>query len=417
MGTGLVVCRRSRSIGTRPVAAMVPVMVMAMIVGMIVGIGAVPAGAAASVTVEVRGVVDVLSTAGDGFGFDSSGTIAIGDPFVATFTIDAAAFASGEGNFPDTVQALSLSVGTYTAAGDASAPNGVNIQDSAGSETLQLVSGSPLAGGTFGAFAPYGLIVDLIDIATTDSVFNGSVPTGALDVASFPDRRQMNLSFRAPCVGIPASGPAQLACRFMGYLPANVVATVDALVVGGSADADGDGVVDDIDTGNGTFDDGAGTFGAIVLRAGLDVVVEDAATGVQITVTGSGGPARVRVCGFDVDLVAGTSAVVTCGSITVSVATGRADIVLDPQRIVSVPAGSQATVAAVDPGGFRVTNTGPSGTTISMSLAGVTTAIASGDPARTTAPTTTRECKHGGWRSYGVYRNEGVCVRSVAAGR
>ena len=57
-------------------------------------------------------------------------------------------------------------------------------------------------------------------------------------------------------------------------------------------DADDDGVDDQIDTGVGTFDDGAGTTGSVVDTAGHDVLVAPGANGVRITAHGGIASAR-----------------------------------------------------------------------------------------------------------------------------
>ena len=131
-----------------------------------------------------------------------------------------------------------------------------------------------------------------------------------------------------------------------------------------NADADGDGVVDAIDTGARTFAD-ANTpppTGAILDDGGLAVTVTDAAAPDGVTVsTGAGAAtarARLQVCGFTVLLAPGSNATFTCGSISVRTTTGMAEIVSPGGlQTTPVPAGAAAKFTATTSGGYTVTQT------------------------------------------------------------
>jgi hypothetical protein len=109
---------------------------------------------------------------------------------------------------------------------------------------------------------------------------------------------------------------------------------------------------DDIDTGDGTFSDSTGfplTSGAILDAAGLTVTVADAPApdGVTITVTGTATEsASFSICGFHLQLGAGSGVTLTCGSVKVEVISGAAVIELrDGIAVVSIPSGVTARVS------------------------------------------------------------------------
>jgi hypothetical protein len=166
-------------------------------------------------------------------------------------------------------------------------------------------------------------------------------------------------------------------------------------------DADDDGVADAIQVAPGAFDDGAGTSGAIVDAAGLEVLVEDAddmTDGVKITVGPGSGKATFSICGFTVRVSAGSEVVITCGSVTVEVVEGSAEIALDdPNVVVSVPEGGSAKVT--DDGGtfFTVQNLG--GTDLTVTADGTSTTVPAGETTSVstdiTDPTVT--CNAGSW--------------------
>ena len=157
-----------------------------------------------------------------------------------------------------------------------------------------------------------------------------------------------------------------------GGSPVNIVAPApgvywrdldwQALPLPPTADADGDGVVDAIDSGPGQWSDpvagNPATTGSIVSAGGLAVLVEDAADpdGVRITTGPGAGPATVSVCGIaTMSLPANAEVIVTCGSVTVEVLQGP--IVLDlggGLASVTVPTGATAKVSESAGGTFSV---------------------------------------------------------------
>jgi YVTN family beta-propeller protein len=145
-------------------------------------------------------------------------------------------------------------------------------------------------------------------------------------------------------------------------------------------DVDGDGVADAIDTGNGTFSDGS-TTGSIVDRAGLSVLVTDAAApdGVRVIVAGAGSAQAVLdVCGGLSTLRLTTGRyLVTCGSVKVQVETGSAEIVLGGgQTLVSLAAGVTAKVTDTGGGTYKVENLG--GGPITVTVGGSPTTVTAG---------------------------------------
>ncbi len=143
-------------------------------------------------------------------------------------------------------------------------------------------------------------------------------------------------------------------------------------------DTDDDGVDDAIDTGDGTFDDGSGTSGSIVDANGLDVLVEDDADGVRITVGPGSGKATFTVCGFTVKVSAGSEVVISCASVIVEVVEGSADVVLGGGNVViAVPEGGAVEVS--DDGGtfFTVENLGS--TDVSVTVDGEEATLPAGD--------------------------------------
>lgn len=216
---------------------------------------------------------------------------------------------------------------------------------SAGSSPHEIAAGpdgnmwfTERTGNRIGRITPAGVVTEF-----TSGISSGAQPSG---IAAGPDG---NMWFtegagRIGKIGTDASGPV---------------------------DADGDGVADaiDADGGAGTSPDGAfsddtgdgsTTSGYVVGAAGLLLSVADAAdpAGVRITTTGPGGPAVVSACagGFSIEIPAGTSLVLTCGSVRVQEVTGGPVTIRLPGGVtsVSVPAGSAATVGTTAGAGFSV---------------------------------------------------------------
>jgi hypothetical protein len=150
------------------------------------------------------------------------------------------------------------------------------------------------------------------------------------------------------------------------------------------ADADGDGITDGVDTAPATastaFGDGT-TTGSVVDGAGLPLFVADAPSpaGVRVTTGGGTGPATFSVCGLSVQVAPSSTVTLTCGSLTLSVATGSATIVLGGGiTTVTVSEGGTAKVTAGTGGSFSVANLGP--TPVTVVVDGVTTTVAPGQP-------------------------------------
>jgi hypothetical protein len=152
-------------------------------------------------------------------------------------------------------------------------------------------------------------------------------------------------------------------------------------------DDDEDGVADVVDSGGpaGTFADNSlvpPTTGQVIDAAGLTVGVEDAsdsAKGVSITTSGSGGPAILSVCGgYELEVAANASLVVTCHSVEVDDVTGGPVAVTVPGGLASVsfPAGTKGTVDTTPSGGATVT--GVAGAGVTLTVGGSTAPIGAG---------------------------------------
>lgn len=135
-------------------------------------------------------------------------------------------------------------------------------------------------------------------------------------------------------------------------------------------DMDGDGIDNDIDLEriivNGfillndlsripssSFSDerqGGGSFGNVISAGGLSLQISDAAAsedGVQVTAIDGSGQARINQCDYQgrdatVDVLQGTSIIISCGSIGVQTLFGNAFLILDDEILVDVPSGSGA---------------------------------------------------------------------------
>jgi Tol biopolymer transport system component len=148
-------------------------------------------------------------------------------------------------------------------------------------------------------------------------------------------------------------------------------------------DLDHDGIQDAIDTGARSFADTRvpPTTGRVDDAAGLSVSVSDSvdpAEGVLITVGSGTGTASLSVCdGYPLQLSAGSTAVVTCGSITLKVIGGLARIVLlGGTTVVEVPAGTTAKIAENPDATLSVQNLG--GGTVTVTANGSTTGVGPG---------------------------------------
>ena len=126
-------------------------------------------------------------------------------------------------------------------------------------------------------------------------------------------------------------------------------------------------------------------LGHIVNANGLTVTVEDSpdsSEGVVITVGAGVGAARVSVCGFSLQVSAGSSIVATCGSITLKVNEGVARVLLNAAETSYVEV-AQDAVAKVElqatDGTFAVQNLGE--TRIAVVTNNVVTPVAPGEHA------------------------------------
>lgn len=161
--------------------------------------------------------------------------------------------------------------------------------------------------------------------------------------------------------------------------------------------APADGIVDSLQpagTAAGSFLDASlapPTYGSIVSTAGLDVTVSDAPNpeGVTITVGGapvaSGAPiaqAELSICGFTVFLSPGTTATPTCGSLSLTVSSGTATVVLGGglTTTVSIPAGGEVTVTELADGSFTVAVEAAGTEPVSVTVDGTTVVIPAGSP-------------------------------------
>jgi hypothetical protein len=150
------------------------------------------------------------------------------------------------------------------------------------------------------------------------------------------------------------------------------------------ADADADGIeglidLDDLDSGNNSFDDGEGTFGIIVDRADLDITVVDD-TSVRVSAAGGGiGTAVLETCldSGQIQVTDGDEMVITCGSIILHVVSGPVEVILGG---VTVSAGPDTTVTISQEDGVVTVVVDPDSTgVVSVTEGGVTTEVDAGD--------------------------------------
>ena len=168
-------------------------------------------------------------------------------------------------------------------------------------------------------------------------------------------------------------------------LPTDVAVT--SQVVPPDPDTDGDGILDSVDPDPGTasdgFDDGAGTAGSITDRAGLAVTIEDLTDpdGVRVVVGSGSGKVTLSVCGGSIVKVsAGSEVELTCGSVTLDVIDGAAEVVLGGgATVVTVPTGASATVSENPDGSYAVDNLGAVDVTVTVD--GIATTVGPGDSA------------------------------------
>lgn len=207
---------------------------------------------------------------------------------------------------------------------------------------------------------------------------NGPVPVGG---GPAPDTLWINpLSSTVPasCSDLPTG--TETAITYGDFTVISQAAPVDANL---------DGIVDTLQpsgTSAGSFVDASlplPTYGSIVSTAGLPVQITDAPNpeGVLVTV-GTAAPGthiELNACGFTLLFDPGTTAAVTCGSVTLRVSTGAAKVILGGGiASVSVLAGGTAKVTDAGGGSFNVSNLGAG--SVSLTVDGTTTAILAGAP-------------------------------------
>ena len=279
------------------------------------------------VTVRAEGVVEFVDNA----------AVSVGDPYVLEYTFERSTLAAFRtrtfASFP-AVTAMSLELGGSTIT----SPSGTIAVSRFGDEyrvdAYQTLSetGTPV-----GPLAPEQLFLEM---GGGEFISELGIPLDPTILAT--DYRYVAVRFRDSSCASP----------FPWECPRGLVQmTIDSLTIvpGGPTgpDGDGDGVADDIaalDVGGnpvaGSFDDGVGTVGTIVSGSGGDLLVEDAPApdGVRITTTAA---VTLRMCGpFTVQLTAGSDVTLTCGSVTVAVASGQAAVELGATGSVTAPRAS-----------------------------------------------------------------------------
>jgi hypothetical protein len=111
---------------------------------------------------------------------------------------------------------------------------------------------------------------------------------------------------------------------------------------------------------------GGATFGRISNQGGLIVELvnaEDPAIGIRALVSGQGETATLVLCDdqFRLNLTGGDTVLMTCGSLTVTVLTGQAEVDLAPMLVVTLSSGSTSKVTNLGNGRFSAENLGASG--------------------------------------------------------
>ena len=212
---------------------------------------------------------------------------------------------------------------------------------------------------------------------------------------------------------------------FVNDFLSTYTAGITVTVTSSDGDADDDGVSDAIQTAPGAFSDSSispPTVGSIANAAGNSVLVADAPApeGVHITVSGSGSAkSTITICGFaTLQLLPGSDIVVTCGSVTVRVTAGPAELALRSGAVlVSIPAGVTAKVTDTGGGGFGIQHLAGSGG-VAVTTNGTRTTVAPGQTSSVDAtppvvvPTITGTLGANGW-----YRSNVTVSWSVSDGQ
>ena len=149
-------------------------------------------------------------------------------------------------------------------------------------------------------------------------------------------------------------------------------------------DDDNDNLVDTGDADGGSGDSPSGqlagdgtTTGTLI--AGSLASVTDVAAPKGLRLTAGAGGAALRMCSppFDVELDAGTSVTITCGSVTIENISGGSVTVIAGTAEVTFPPNSSGTVNTTANGGATVT--GVTGTGVTMTIGGATAPVPSGN--------------------------------------
>lgn len=241
-----------------------------------------------------------------------------------------------------------------------------------------------------------------------DDVYLADLTTGSLRLVSeTDDGTQGTYSGSQPALAVDG-GTAVIFSTFLRNFDPSVT-TFDygwylkRLAAPAPADGNADGVVDALQpagTSAAAFVDVATTpvtSGSVVDTGGLSVSISDApdtADGVLVTV----GPAvagstraTLSVCGVTLRLTAGTSVVLTCGSVIVETLTGSVQAEVDGGLItVTVPAGTSARISDTA-AGAEVSSV--AGTGVTVAVHGSTVPIAPGSPASSFASWTVSALK------------------------
>ena len=276
----------------------------------------------------------------------------------------------------------------------------VSVVDAATNSVVATVPVGPPGCCYFGpggiAVHPAGIYVYTVTadmqlhvIRTSDNVLVASIPTppnapgadGTTFLKTNPDGSTLYISKYS---GGTVTAVATSTNAVTAIIP---ISGVPGMLAMPNPDVDGDGVENSIDTGAGSFADSNSppTTGHIVDTNGLAVTVKDSddpSEGVVITVGAGTGAARVSVCGFSLQISAGSSIVATCGSITLKVDEGAAQILLNAAGTSYVEV-TQSAVAKVElqatDGTFAVQNLGD--TAITVATDSVITPVAPGEHA------------------------------------
>lgn len=166
----------------------------------------------------------------------------------------------------------------------------------------------------------------------------------------------------------------------------------DGIPDASDSDDDGDGIPDTLDTlpitFSGTFSDDATTFGHIQSRGDQFVTVSDQPdpAGVLVSAVGGAVPAIISPCGYDgtVSLHSGDSAVITCGSVTIIVMSGSADISFTMGANTMTTTLMAGEMLTINPDSLTIT-TGP-GTSITLVIDGEETILGENETFELHAP-------------------------------